>query len=65
MQRLFGVPGGPLLPLLEHVDSHPDLEVLLAKHEEGAVLMAEGYPQASDRLGVAVVSRPAPAPCMR
>ncbi|WP_407319489.1 thiamine pyrophosphate-binding protein [Isoptericola halotolerans] len=56
VRRLFGVPGGPLLSLLERVDSHPDLEFVLAKHEEGAVFMAEGFAQAGGGLGVACVS---------
>ncbi|GAA1978433.1 biosynthetic-type acetolactate synthase large subunit [Isoptericola halotolerans] len=56
VRRLFGVPGGPLLSLLDRIDDHPDLEFVLAKHEEGAVFMAEGYAQAGGGLGVACVT---------
>lgn len=56
VSRVFGVPGGPLLSLLKIIDSHPSLEFVLAKDEEGAVFMAEGYAQVTGRLGVACVS---------
>ncbi|MER6849892.1 thiamine pyrophosphate-binding protein [Streptomyces flaveolus] len=54
--RLFGVPGGPLLPLLNTLHEHPGLRFVLTKHEEGAVFMAEGHAQTTGELGVACVT---------
>ncbi|MGW6391747.1 thiamine pyrophosphate-binding protein [Streptomyces sp. NPDC055103] len=56
VDRIFGVPGGPLLSLLAALDERPELTFVLAKHEEGAVFMAEGHAQATGRLGVACVT---------
>ncbi|MBQ0976122.1 thiamine pyrophosphate-binding protein [Streptomyces sp. RK31] len=56
VRKVFGVPGGPLLALLDRLHHEPDLEFVLARHEEGAVFMAEGYAQTSGRLGVACVT---------
>ncbi|APE35384.1 hypothetical protein BOX37_17110 [Nocardia mangyaensis] len=56
VEVVFGLPGGPILPLFEALDSSPRIRLVLAKHEEGAVFMAEGYAQAGGRLGVAVVT---------
>lgn len=56
VERVFGVPGGPLLSLLDTMSTRPGIEFVLAKHEEGAVFMAEGHAQATGRLGVALVT---------
>lgn len=56
VRRIYGVPGGPIVSLLDRIEDHPDLDFVLAKHEEGAVFMAEGFAQASGCLGVACVT---------
>ncbi|MFI8178668.1 thiamine pyrophosphate-binding protein [Streptomyces microflavus] len=56
VDRIFGIPGGPLLSLLTALDARPEITFVLAKHEEGAVFMAEGHAQATGRLGVACVT---------
>ncbi|RJL23254.1 thiamine pyrophosphate-binding protein [Bailinhaonella thermotolerans] len=56
VSRIFGVPGGPMLTLLNVLDRRADLDFVLAKHEEGAVFMAEGHAQATGELGVACVT---------
>ncbi|MFB7868045.1 thiamine pyrophosphate-binding protein [Streptomyces sp. NPDC056069] len=50
--HVFGVPGGPLMPLYEALEDCPGIEPVLAKHEEGAAFMALGYAQVTGRLGV-------------
>lgn len=50
--HVFGVPGGPLLPLYEAVDRLPGIRMVLARHEEGAGFMAEGTAQATGCPGV-------------
>ncbi|WP_242903051.1 thiamine pyrophosphate-binding protein [Actinomadura terrae] len=56
VSRIFGVPGGPLLSLLNVVDERTGIDFVLTKHEEGAVFMAEGHAQATGGLGVACVT---------
>ena len=52
VSHVFGVPGGPLLPLYEGLAAQDTIVSVLAKHEEGAAFMAEGFAQVSGRLGV-------------
>lgn len=56
VELVFGLPGGPILPLLDAIEARDDIRFVLSKHEEGAVYMAEGYAQAGGRLGVALVT---------
>ncbi|KIZ15870.1 thiamine pyrophosphate-binding protein [Streptomyces natalensis] len=52
VEYVFGVPGGPLLSLYEELENSPGLRLVLARHEEAAAFMADGYAQASGRLAV-------------
>lgn len=56
IEYIFGVPGGPLMPLYEAIAQSDRLQPILAKHEEGAAFMAEGYARLRDGLGVACVT---------
>jgi acetolactate synthase-1/2/3 large subunit len=49
---VFGVPGGLLHPFFEGVEHHPDLRLVVTKHEEGAAFMADGYARTSRKLAV-------------
>ncbi|UJA20039.1 biosynthetic-type acetolactate synthase large subunit [Thermoleophilia bacterium SCSIO 60948] len=52
VEYVFGIPGGASLPLYDALyDSK--LKHILARHEQGAGHMAEGYAKASGRVGVA------------
>ncbi|HTK06348.1 MAG TPA: thiamine pyrophosphate-binding protein [Ktedonobacteraceae bacterium] len=50
--HIFGVPGGPLVPLFEALDNRQRIQPMLAKHEEGAAFMSEGYARVRRGLGV-------------
>jgi len=52
---LFGHPGGAVLHLYDAIHRHGFRHVL-ARHEQGAVHMADGYARASGRPGVALVT---------
>lgn len=52
VEYVFGVPGGPLLSFYEELENSPGLRLVLARHEEAAAFMADGYAQASGRLAV-------------
>jgi acetolactate synthase-1/2/3 large subunit len=52
VEYIFGIPGGPLMPLYEALFETGHIRPILAKHEEGAAFMADGYARASGKLGV-------------
>jgi acetolactate synthase-1/2/3 large subunit len=49
----FGIPGGAILPLYDAFARGTTIRHVLARHEQGAGHMAEGYARASGRVGVA------------
>lgn len=49
---VFGVPGGLLHPFFEGVEQHPDLQLVVTKHEEGAAFMADGFARTTRKLAV-------------
>ncbi|MCC6216316.1 MAG: thiamine pyrophosphate-binding protein [Polyangiaceae bacterium] len=49
---VFGIPGGLLHPFFAAVDADPELRLVIARHEEGAAFMADGYARVSRRLAV-------------
>jgi len=55
VEVLFGHPGGAVLFLYDAIARHGFRHVL-ARHEQGAVHMADGYARASGRPGVALVT---------
>ena len=52
----FGIPGGAILPLYDAFARGSDVRHVLARHEQGAGHMAEGYARASGKVGVAVAT---------
>jgi acetolactate synthase-1/2/3 large subunit len=53
VDTVFGIPGVHTLPLYDAMRSTPGFRHILARHEQGAGFMAEGYARASGRVGVA------------
>jgi len=52
---VFGVPGGAILPAYDPLLDSP-IRHVLARHEQGAGHMAEGYAHATGRVGVVIVT---------
>lgn len=52
VEYIFGIPGGPLMPLYEAIFDRGRIRHVLAKHEEGAAFMADGYARVRGGLGV-------------
>jgi acetolactate synthase I/II/III large subunit len=52
----FGIPGGAILPLYDALARGTTVRHVLARHEQGAGHMAEGYARASGRVGVAIAT---------
>jgi acetolactate synthase-1/2/3 large subunit len=53
---MFGVPGGAILPTYDALARGTTVRHVLARHEQGAGHMAEGYARASGRTGVAIAT---------
>ncbi|HWP35613.1 MAG TPA: thiamine pyrophosphate-binding protein, partial [Thermodesulfobacteriota bacterium] len=56
VRTLFGIPGVHTLDLYDALLDAPGLRHVLARHEQGAGFMADGYARASGELGVAVTT---------
>jgi acetolactate synthase I/II/III large subunit len=55
VETMFGVPGGAILPAYDPLLDSP-IRHVLARHEQGAGHMAEGYAMATGRVGVAMAT---------
>ncbi|WP_371413476.1 biosynthetic-type acetolactate synthase large subunit [Thermaerobacter sp. FW80] len=55
VEVVFGIPGGAVLPLYDALYGAP-LRHVLARHEQGAALAADGYARASGRVGVCIAT---------
>jgi acetolactate synthase I/II/III large subunit len=57
VDTVFGYPGGAVLPIYDELATMRDqLRHVLARHEQGAVHMAEGYAKATGGAGVVIVT---------
>ncbi len=52
VDAIFGLPGGPLIPLFDALHDDAELRLFLVRHEQGAGHMAEGYAKVTGRAGV-------------
>ncbi len=52
VDTIFGIPGVHTLPLYDALQQEPGLRHILARHEQGAGFMADGYARISGRPGV-------------
>ena len=52
---VFGYPGGAILPTYDALPEFP-IRHVLARHEQGATHMADGYARASGKVGVAIAT---------
>jgi acetolactate synthase I/II/III large subunit len=56
VDTVFGLPGGAILPTYDAFARGTTVRHVLARHEQGAGHMAEGYARASGRAGVALAT---------
>ena len=52
VNAIFGLPGGPVIPLFDALHDDPDIRTFLVRHEQGAGHMAEGYAKVTGKVGV-------------
>jgi acetolactate synthase-1/2/3 large subunit len=55
VEYIFGLPGGNVIPLYDALVDSP-IQLVLTRHEQGAVHMADGYARASGKTGVVLVT---------
>src|SRR6188472_4352359 len=53
---MFGIPGGAIMPTYDAMARGTAARHVLARHEQGAGHMAEGYARASGKVGVAIAT---------
>ncbi|GAB6073424.1 acetolactate synthase large subunit [Nautilia lithotrophica] len=56
VEVVFGYPGGAIMNVYDEIYKQNAFKHILAKHEQGAVHMADGYARASGKVGVAMVT---------
>ncbi len=56
VKAIFGLPGGVVLKIFDVLYDTHDIETILARHEQGAVFMAQGYARATGRPAVALAT---------
>src|SRR5690349_20012678 len=53
---VFGYPGGAVLPIYDALFKQNALRHILVRHEQGAVLAAEGYARSTGKVGVVLLT---------
>ena len=56
VKHVFGYPGGVVLNIFDHLHDEKDLQLILTRHEQGAVHAADGYARATGKAGVVLVT---------
>src|SRR6185312_1716468 len=54
VDKVFGYPGGAILPVYDALRKFPSIHHVLVRHEQGASHMADGYARASGKPGVCI-----------
>ena len=49
---MFGLPGGAVLPLYGALSGYPGIRHVLVRHEQAAIMAADGYARATGKVGV-------------
>ena len=56
VKTVFGLPGGVVLKIFDVLYDEKEIELVLVRHEQGAIHMAEGYARATGKAGVVLVT---------
>jgi len=56
VKHMFGYPGGVVLGIFDLLYENKDIELILTRHEQGAVHAADGYARSTGKAGVVLVT---------
>src|SRR5687768_18410050 len=56
VEVVFGLPGGTIAPIFDALLERPEIRVVIAKHEAGAMFAAAGYARTTGKIGVVLVT---------
>src|SRR4030065_826830 len=56
VKHIFGYPGGVVLNIFDRLYDNKDIQLILTRHEQGAVHSADGYARSTGKPGVALVT---------
>ncbi|TAN42782.1 MAG: biosynthetic-type acetolactate synthase large subunit [Nitrospirae bacterium] len=56
VKHMFGYPGGVVLNIFDRLHDEKDLQLILTRHEQGAVHAADGYARATGKPGIVLVT---------
>ena len=56
VERIYGYPGGTIMPFYDALTSYPTLHHVLVRHEQAAAHAADGYARATGNVGVCVAT---------
>ncbi|MCG2721063.1 MAG: biosynthetic-type acetolactate synthase large subunit [Thermodesulfovibrionales bacterium] len=56
VKHMFGYPGGVVLGIFDRLYDDKDIELILTRHEQGAVHAADGYSRSTGKAGVVLVT---------
>ncbi len=56
VDTVFGYPGGYVIDIFDRLYDQDDIEVVLPRHEQGAIHAADGYARSTGKVGVCLVT---------
>ncbi|MEW6675021.1 MAG: biosynthetic-type acetolactate synthase large subunit [Nitrospirota bacterium] len=56
VKHIFGYPGGVVLSIFDLLYDNKDIQLILTRHEQGAVHAADGYARSTGKVGVVLVT---------
>ncbi len=56
VEIIFGIPGGVVIPIFDVIYDTSEFKLVLTRHEQGAVHMADGYSRSTGKVGVVLVT---------
>ena len=56
VDTVFGYPGASVVPIFDELYRHPEIKLILTRHEQAAVHAADGYARSTGKVGVVLVT---------
>ena len=56
INRVFGIPGSYIMPLWQQFSEPNEIKLVLARHENGAVFMADGWSRVNRQVGIVLTT---------